>query len=114
MAVAGEKRVRVNTLEAVSDYVHAEDVARAILSLLNLERVRYSAYNIGTGHTTRLGELVQWAAERFPGFAGTVAQAKDLVGRYRDAGVQLLISSAWRNDFETQQLLAAEIIPAFA
>ncbi len=81
MAVAGEQRVRVNTLEAVSDYIHAEDVARAILSLLNLERVRYSVYNIGTGHTTRLGELVEWAAERYPGFHAeiTAAEQADIV-----------------------------------
>ena len=31
MALDGVKRVRVNTLEAVGDYIHAEDVARAIV-----------------------------------------------------------------------------------
>jgi len=81
MAVAGEKRVRVNTLEAVGDYVHVEDVARAILALLNLERVRYSVYNIATGHTTRLGDLVEWAAEKYPGFQAeiTAAEKADIV-----------------------------------
>jgi len=51
---------------------------------------------------------------QFMGFAGTVAQATDLVGKYRDAGSQLLISSAWRNDPETFELLAADVMPAFA
>src|SRR5205807_2156079 len=58
MAVAGVKRVRVNTLDAVGDYVHVEDVARAIVALLRLEHLRYTVYNIAEGHTTRLGELV--------------------------------------------------------
>ena len=51
---------------------------------------------------------------QFMGFAGTVAQVTDLVGKYRDAGSQLLISSAWRNDPETFDLLAADVTPAFA
>jgi nucleoside-diphosphate-sugar epimerase len=81
MAVAGVKRVRVNTLEAVGDYVHVEDVARAIVALLRLEHVRYGAYNIAMGHTTRLGDLVEWAAEKYPGFHAeiTPAEAADIV-----------------------------------
>jgi len=77
MAVAGVNRVRVNTLEAVGDYVHVEDVARAIVALLRLERVRYSAYNIAMGHTTRLYELVEWAAERYPGFHAEITSAEE-------------------------------------
>ena len=41
---------------------------------------------------------------QFMGFAGTVAQAADLIGKYKDAGSQLLISSAWRNDAETLEV----------
>ena len=51
---------------------------------------------------------------QFYGVAGTVPQVSDLVGRYRDAGVQLLISSAYKNDAETLELLAADVMPAFA
>jgi len=58
---------------------------------------------------TRLG-----AADPFRGFAGTVAQVTDLIGRYRDAGVQLFISSAYKNDAETLDLLASDVIPHFA
>jgi len=50
----------------------------------------------------------------YGGFAGTVAEVTDLVGAYRDAGVQLFISSAWRNDRETFELLAADVMPHFA
>jgi alkanesulfonate monooxygenase SsuD/methylene tetrahydromethanopterin reductase-like flavin-dependent oxidoreductase (luciferase family) len=48
------------------------------------------------------------------GFVGTVSEAIDLVGQYRDAGVQLVINSDYRNDQETLELFASEIIPLFA
>jgi hypothetical protein len=35
------------------------------------------------------------------------------MGRYRDAGVQLLISGVYRNDRETLELLAADVMPHF-
>ena len=52
--------------------------------------------------------------EAFRGVAGTVSNVIDLVGQYRHAGVQLFISSAFKNDAETQELLASEILPRFA
>jgi F420-dependent oxidoreductase-like protein len=54
------------------------------------------------------------AAEPFRGYAGTVSSVTDLVGRYRDAGVQTLISSAFKNDMETHELLASDVLPHFA
>jgi F420-dependent oxidoreductase-like protein len=54
------------------------------------------------------------ASEPFRGFAGTVGGAADLAGQYRDAGVQLLITSAFKNDKETHELLASDVIPHFA
>ncbi len=38
LAVEGARRVRVNTLAAVGDYIHVEDVARAIIALLRAPR----------------------------------------------------------------------------
>jgi F420-dependent oxidoreductase-like protein len=52
--------------------------------------------------------------EPFRGFAGTVSQATDLIGQYRDAGVQTFISSSYKNDAETHELVASDIIPHFA
>jgi F420-dependent oxidoreductase-like protein len=46
-------------------------------------------------------------------FAGTTSKAIDWVGQYRDAGAQLFISSALKNDAETLELLATEIVPHF-
>ena len=40
-------------------------------------------------------------------------RSTDLVGQYQDAGVQLLISSAYKNDLETHELLAADVMPHF-
>jgi len=48
------------------------------------------------------------------GFVGTVPEAIDLIGRYQDAGVQLLINSDYRNDRETHELMASEVMPHFA
>jgi F420-dependent oxidoreductase-like protein len=49
----------------------------------------------------------------FRGVAGTVSSITDLVGRYQEAGVQLFISSAYKNDAETLELLASDVIPRF-
>ena len=51
--------------------------------------------------------------EPFRGFAGTVSEVIDLIGRYRDAGVQLFISSAFKNDVETHELIASDVMPRF-
>jgi len=48
------------------------------------------------------------------GFVGTITEAIDLIGQYRDAGVDLLINSDYRNDLETHELMAAEVMPHFA
>ncbi len=44
----------------------------------------------------------------------TVAQAIDLVSRYQTVGTQLLICRFFRNDWETMELLAGEVMPHFA
>lgn len=47
-------------------------------------------------------------------FIGTISEAIDLIGRYHEAGVQLLINSDYRNDTETHELMASEVMPHFA
>ena len=58
----------------------------------------------------------QRLASRGPlrGFVGTVSEAIDLIGQYQDAGVQLLINSDYRNDADTHELLASDVMPHFA
>jgi UDP-glucose 4-epimerase len=74
-AVEGLRRVRVNTLDAVGDYIHVEDVATAVVSLLRARQLRHGVYNIAAGQTTTTGELVNWAAEKMPGFGAEVVPA---------------------------------------
>jgi UDP-glucose 4-epimerase len=76
MALEGVKRLRVNTLDGVGDYIHAEDVAAAIISLLRAPRLRYSAYNIAAGVTSTVGELVRWAAQKAPGFDAEIVPSE--------------------------------------
>jgi UDP-glucose 4-epimerase len=66
MAIAGEV-IRPNSLEPVGDYIHSADVARALMALLDAERPRYRHYNIGSGTTATIGEIIEWARERVPG-----------------------------------------------
>jgi hypothetical protein len=44
---------------------------------------------------------------------GTVSEAIDLIGEYQDAGVDLLIDSDRRNDEETRELFASDVMPHF-
>jgi UDP-glucose 4-epimerase len=72
LALDGVKCVRVNTLDAVGDYIHAEDVADAVISLLRAPRLRYGAYNVACGATASIGEMVRWVAEKVPGFSAEI------------------------------------------
>ena len=49
----------------------------------------------------------------FRGFAVTVSHAVELVGRYQDVGVQTFICSLFKNDRESMELLAGEVMPHF-
>jgi nucleoside-diphosphate-sugar epimerase len=70
-------RVRVNTLDAVGDYIHSEDVADAILSLLHAPRLRYGAYNIAAGEAVSVRDLIRWIAEKVPGFGAEVTSPEE-------------------------------------
>ena len=48
------------------------------------------------------------------GFLGTVSEAIDLIGQYKDAGVELLINSDQRNDLESRELFVSDVMPHFA
>jgi hypothetical protein len=52
--------------------------------------------------------------ELFRGYALTVSQAVDLFGQYQDAGTQMLIVSSYKNEVESLQLLASDVMPKFA
>jgi nucleoside-diphosphate-sugar epimerase len=77
LASGGARRVLVNTFDAVGDYIHAEDMADCIVALLQAPRLRYSTYNIAAGVTATLGDLIGWAAEKYPGFHGEISAPAD-------------------------------------
>ena len=47
----------------------------------------------------------------YRGFVVTVPQAIELIDRYKEAGVQMFICSFYRNDWESMELLAGEVMP---
>jgi UDP-glucose 4-epimerase len=77
MALDGVKRVRVNTLDAVGDYLHAEDAAAGIVSLLRARNLRYGAYNLAAGTTVTIRDLVEWIAEKVPGFHAEITASHE-------------------------------------
>jgi hypothetical protein len=48
------------------------------------------------------------------GFVGTVSEAIDLIGQYQAAGVDLMINADRRNDAETRELFALDVMPHFS
>ncbi len=50
----------------------------------------------------------------FRGFAMTVPQVIDLIGGYQEAGSQMTIIYSYKNDAETLELFADEVMPKFA
>ena len=59
--------LRVAGLEAVGDYIHAGDVADALLALLACPAPRHRVYNIALGETWSLGELLRLVEAQVPG-----------------------------------------------
>ena len=65
MALAGET-VRPTNTEAVGDYIHSEDTARAIIALIETPTLTYRTYNIGSGEITTIGDFLAYAKEKVP------------------------------------------------
>ena len=53
------------------------------------------------------------AAGPLRGFVGTVSEAIDLVGRYQELGVDLLINADRLHDQESREIFAADVMPHF-
>ena len=75
MALAGEV-IRPNALDPVGDYVLSTDVADAIIALLSAPNLRYRHYNIGSGTTSTIGEVIGWACEKVPGLQVEVSPSE--------------------------------------
>lgn len=55
----GDKPVRVRALDAAGDFIHAGDVAEAIISLIEADALRYPVYNIAAGELKTIRELLE-------------------------------------------------------
>jgi nucleoside-diphosphate-sugar epimerase len=64
--------IRTNTVDGVGDYIHAEDVARGIMALLDAPRLIHPVYNVALGRTVTIGDMIAWAAEKVPGVRAEV------------------------------------------
>jgi F420-dependent oxidoreductase-like protein len=80
-----------------------------------IEKTNTTAFLIAPNEAT-LQAKKEWygVASGFRGNALTPAQAIDLVGKYQDIGVQILIFSTYKNDRETLELFASEVMPKFS
>lgn len=64
-ARAGEA-LRVNSLEAIGDFIHAGDVGSAIDALLQAATLNWPVYNVAYGAPASVGELLEITRERIP------------------------------------------------
>lgn len=90
---------------------HCEEVGRdynqiertnliSFLLARNEQALKEKRERFGVGENARL-------------IASTPTQAVDLVGKYKDVGVQVAICSVFKNDQESLEILAADIMPKF-
>ncbi len=79
-----------------------------------IERTNLTSMLLARDEPTLRKKLQTWnAPQPFRGFAGTVSQAVDIVGQYRDVGVQMFVTSIFKNDRETLEMLGEEVVPHF-
>ena len=70
--------LRVLSLEAGGDFINAEDVASAIISLLRASSLNHNIYNVAAGQTNTVNELVEIAREKLPDLKTQVGESTDL------------------------------------
>ena len=71
LALAGEP-IRLNAEDGVGDWIHAGDVATALIALLEAERPRHATYNVGSGRAETLATLAALTAGLVPGATWSV------------------------------------------
>ncbi len=79
-----------------------------------IEKTNINSVLLAHNQAAYVAKSQQPGATPFRGIGGTVSQVVDQIGQYRDAGVQLFITSVYRNDVETLELLASDVMPHFA
>ena len=84
----------------------------------NYDEIERATSSASSSHATRRPRCQAAGAcrsDNYYGVAGTVSQITDLIGRYRDAGVQLPDQQRLQERrYETLELLAADVMPKVA
>jgi len=81
-AVRGE-RITVDSLDGRGDWIHARDVAEAVVALLTQPRLEHSVYNVAYGQLVSVGELLRIAAGAVPGVEYSVVAPERAAVRCR-------------------------------
>jgi len=58
------------------DFIHVEDIAKAILTLID-QPIRYPIMNIGSGNTVRIRDIVEHFKKKNPGLKVTHDQRQE-------------------------------------
>lgn len=70
--------IRIRSLEAVGDFINAEDVASAIVNLLLAESLNHQVYNVAAGETATIRGLVELAIKKIPTLKTEVGNLENL------------------------------------
>jgi UDP-glucose 4-epimerase len=99
-ALAGEP-VTIAGADAVGDWIHAGDVASALVGLLDAPVLHHEVYNVAYGEAASLAQLADMVAHAVPGFAWSETTGDDAT----ITGNPARKSGAW-GAYDTQRLKA--------
>ena len=105
VALSG-RPLKVTSFEAGGDWIHAQDIARALSALLAAPNLKHPTYNIAQGEFTTVAELVEIVREVVPGLRASVTPEADAdiaqdperrLGRWSDYDISRLRDDCgWR------------------
>ncbi len=76
-ALAG-KPVRINAPSGIGDHIHSQDVARALITLLEKDGAfAHSVYNVAQGEAVTLEELLECVRDILPGLTWEIADQSE-------------------------------------
>ena len=72
---ASGREIRINDLEVVRDWTYVNDVARGIHALLKAPRLAYPVYNVSSGQSYKIKELIDVIRTFFPQLRFSLTEA---------------------------------------
>ncbi len=80
--------IRIRSLESVGDFISAEDVSTAIISLLLASSLNHNVYNVAAGETDTIRNLINIASEKLPALNAEVGELDNLDVDYAPSRVR--------------------------